>query len=165
MPDDAPFDPIAEARRQWNSHWGRSATPSMGAVTSIMRVEQILTARLNELLKPWDLTFPRYEALMLLYYSRRGALPLGKMGERLQIHPTSVTNTIDGLQKLGYVARTQHERDRRKWLASILPEGREVAELATEVLNRERFATAPLRKQDLETVYEVLRAFRHAADA
>jgi DNA-binding MarR family transcriptional regulator len=165
VPEDAPFDPIAEARRQWNSHWGRSATPAMGAVTSIMRVEQILTARLNELLKPWDLTFPRYEALMLLYYSRRGALPLGKMGERLQIHPTSVTNTIDGLQKLGYVARTQHEKDRRKWLASILPEGREVAELATEVLNRERFATAPLRKQDLDTVYEVLRAFRHAADA
>lgn len=137
----------------------------MGAVTSIMRVEQILTARLNELLKPWDLTFPRYEALMLLYYSRRGSLPLGKMGERLQIHPTSVTNTVDGLQKLGYVERTQHEQDRRKWLASILPEGREVAERATEVLNRERFGTAPLRQRDLETVYEVLRALRRSADA
>src|SRR5258705_3216510 len=100
----------------------------MGAVTSIMRVEQILTARLNGLLKPWKLTFPRYEALMLLYYSRAGALPLGKIGERLQVHPTSVTNTIDGLQKLGLVQRVQHEEDRRMWLASITPDGPTVAE-------------------------------------
>ena len=54
-----------------------------------MRVQQILLARLNDTLKPFDLTFPRYEALMLLYYSRRGALPLGKMGDRLQVHRTS----------------------------------------------------------------------------
>ena len=56
----------------------------MSAVTSIMRVQQILLARLNEELKPFDLTFPRYEALMLLYLPRRGALPLGKMGDRLR---------------------------------------------------------------------------------
>jgi DNA-binding MarR family transcriptional regulator len=162
---DEPFDPIAEARRQWNAHWGAAATPSMGAVTSIMRVEQILTARLNELLKPWGLTFPRYEALMLLYYSRRGSLPLGKMGDRLQVHPTSVTNTIDGLQKLGFVERTRHEEDRRKWLAAITPAGRAAAEAATEVLNRERFGTAPLRKADLDVLYDVLRTVRRDADA
>jgi DNA-binding MarR family transcriptional regulator len=165
VPQDTPFDPIAEARRQWNAHWGRSATPAMAAVTSIMRVEQILTARLNELLKPWSLTFPRYEALMLLYYSRRGSLPLGKVGQRLQVHPTSVTNTIDGLQKLGYVQRVQHEDDRRKWLASITDAGRRAAEEATAVLNAERFATRPMTKADVDAVYEVLRPFREAADA
>ena len=52
----------------------------MSAVTSIMRVHQILMARLNDQLGPYGLTFPRYEALMLLFYSRRGSLPLGKMG-------------------------------------------------------------------------------------
>ena len=100
MPD---FDPIAEARRNWSAHWGDEPVPSMSAVTSIMRVQQILLARLNDELKPFDLTFPRYEALMLLYYSRRGALPLGKMGDRLQVHRTSVTNIIDGLERSGFV--------------------------------------------------------------
>ena len=75
----------------------------MSAVTSIMRVQQILLARLNDELKRFDLTFPRYEALMLLYYSRRGSLPLGKMGDRLQVHRTSVTNIIDGLERSGFV--------------------------------------------------------------
>jgi DNA-binding MarR family transcriptional regulator len=159
-----PFDPIDEARRQWNKHWGGAATPSMVAVTSIMRAEQILIARLNALLKPWDLTFPRYEALLLLYYSRRGSLPLGKMGSRLQVHPTSITNTIDGLQKLGYVERTRHEDDRRKWLASITGRGREVAVEATNVLNDARFGTQPLKRSQLQQVFEVLRDLRHDED-
>ena len=136
----------------------------MAGVTSIMRAEQILTARLNALLKPWELTFPRYEALMLLYYSRNGSLPLGKMGARLQVHPTSVTNTIDGLERLGLVARVRHKRDRRTTLASITPPGREVAEAATEVLNRERFGTAPLSRQELTTMSDLLRRLREGAD-
>jgi DNA-binding MarR family transcriptional regulator len=140
------FDPIAEARRQWNRHWGNAATPSMSAVTSVMRVHQILMARLNDLLRPYGLTFPRYEALMLLYYSRRGSLPLGKMGQRLQVHRTSVTNTIDGLERHGYVERQSHERDRRTTLAAITAHGRRVAEQATATLNEDRFGTAPLTR-------------------
>ena len=137
--------------------------PSMAAVTSIMRAEQVLIARLNELLRPWDLTFPRYEALMLLFYSRNGSLPLGKIGERLQVHRTSVTNTVDGLEKLGYVRRSPHERDRRSSLAAITDRGREVAAQATDVLNAERFGTAPLERDDLTQLYDVLRRLRGGA--
>src|SRR5881397_3914249 len=126
MPDPLSFDPVAEARKNWAKHWGREPVPSMSAVTSIMRVQQILLARLNETLKPFDLTFPRYEALMLLYYSRQGALPLGKMGVRLQVHRTSVTNIIDGLERSGFVVRERHERDRRTILAALTARGREV---------------------------------------
>ena len=107
------FDLIEEAGRQWRRHWGPSHGPAMMAVTSIMRAQQILLARLNQALDPFGLTFARYEALMLLYYSRAGTLPLGKIGGRLQVHPTSVTNLIDGLERAGYVARTPHPTDRR----------------------------------------------------
>jgi len=136
----------------------------MAAVTSIMRAEQILIARLNDLLRPWELTFPRYEALMLLFYSRNGSLPLGKIGERLQVHRTSITNTVDGLEKLGYVKRNPHESDRRSSLAQITARGREVAAQATEVLNAERFGTAPLKRDELTHLYEVLRRLRGGAE-
>src|SRR5215475_250025 len=119
MSEGLPFDPIAEARRQWTERWGEEPGPSMSAVTSIMRVQQILLARLNELLKPHGLTFARYEALMLLYFSRRGSLPLGKIGDRLQVHPTSVTNLVDRLERDGLVRREAHETDRRTTLAEI----------------------------------------------
>jgi DNA-binding MarR family transcriptional regulator len=160
---ELPFDPIEEARRHWQAHWRGEGATSMVAVTSIMRVHQILMARLNELLEPFELTFPRYEALMLLYLSRRGALPLGKIGERLQVHRTSVTNTIDGLDRLGLVRRVPHEHDRRAVLAEILPEGRRVAEAATAALNADGFGTQPLSESQLEGLSRTLRRLRAGA--
>ena len=157
------FDPIEEATRQWEARWGTEPLASMAAVTSVMRAQQILIARLNELLRPWELTFPRYEALMLLHLSRRGALPLGKMGERLQVHRTSVTSIVDGLEKLGYARRSPHDRDRRTTLATITERGHEVAAAATERLNEERFATAPLEPGELESLVAVLGRLRAEA--
>lgn len=164
MPGELRFDPIAEAGRQWRKHWGATAVPSMSAVTSIMRVEQILMARLNETLEPFGLTFPRYEALMLLYLSRRGSLPLGKMGARLQVHRTSVTNLVDGLEKDGLAIRAPHPTDRRTTLATLTNRGRETALAATEALNDMRFGTAPLRQGELESLTEILRRLRAEAD-
>jgi DNA-binding MarR family transcriptional regulator len=157
-------DPIEEARGHWVARWGKRPAPSMTAVTSIMRVQQILMARLNALLKPLDLTFPRYEALMLLYLSRRGSMPLGKIGGRLQVHPTSVTNLIDGLERSGFVRREPHEHDRRATLAAITDEGRSVADAATQILNEARFGTEPLTPAELETLWSVLRPLRASAD-
>jgi DNA-binding MarR family transcriptional regulator len=137
----------------------------MMTVTSVMRVGQIWLARLNETLAPFELTFARYEALMLLYLSRAGSLPMGKIGARLQVHPTSVTNLIDGLEKLGYAERTPHPEDRRTTLAAITARGREVASAATDALNEDRFGTEPLRPSELRALTDVLtRARREAGD-
>ncbi len=135
----------------------------MAAVTSIMRAQQILIARLNEALAPFELSFPRYEALMLLFLSRRGSLPLGKMGVRLQVHPASVTNLIDGIERLGYATRAPHPSDRRTTLATITERGSEVAEQATEALNAMRFGVEPLRRADLTELSDVLRRLRAGA--
>ena len=129
------FDPIEEAGRQWRKHWGAAATVPMMAVTSVMRAQQIWLSRLNETLQPFELTFARYEALMLLHLSRSGALPLGKLGARLQVHPTSVTNLVDGLERAGYLERLPHPHDRRTTLAAITDDGRQVAQRATEALH------------------------------
>ncbi len=157
------FDPIAEARRQWDLHWRSEATPQMAAVTSIMRTQQILLQRLNALLEPLDLTFPRYETLMVLYYSRQGELPLGKLSDRLQVHRASVTNVIDKLETSGYVTRVAHERDRRTILARISERGRTIAERATQALNDAQFAIAPLDNDACKQVFDVLEPLRRDA--
>lgn len=160
-----PFDPIAEARRHWRERWGEEPARPMAAVTSIMRVQQILLARLNELLRPLGLTFPRYETLMLLVFSSRGALPVGKMGERLQVHRTSMTHMADRLEDSGLVTRVSHAQDRRSTLIAITPAGRELAERATLVLNEGGFAMDPLADDELESITSVLTAIRrHEGD-
>ena len=160
----ASTDLIAEAGRQWVQNWGDDAMPSMVATTSIMRVQQILMARLNDILGQFELTFPRYEALMLLFLSSRGSLPLGKIGERLQVHRTSVTNLVDGLERAGFAERVPHDHDRRMMLAVITAEGRSAAEQATRALNEVRFATEPLDDRDLDAITEIVRKLRADAD-
>ncbi len=157
------FDPIAEAARQWREHWGADTAAPMAAVTSIMRAHQLMLSRLNTELEPHGLTFPRYEALMLLFYSRNGSLPLGKMGDRLQVHQTSVTPLIDGLESAGLVRRTSHPTDRRTTLAAITPRGRKIARAATQALNASRFGTEPLSDHDLDSLTATLEGFRRTA--
>ncbi len=163
MAGELSFDPIAEARRNWEKHWDDPPADAMEAVTSIMRAQQILLARLNDRLKPFDLTFPRYEALMLLYYSRNGALPLGKMGVRLQVHRTSLTSLVDGLERSGFARRVPHEHDGRTTLAEITAAGREVAKQASAALHGDRFATEPLADPELAELAAILRRLRAGA--
>ncbi len=159
-----PFDPIEEARRHWVEREQGGAATSMVAVTSIMRVHQILMARLNVLLDPFGLTFPRYEVLMLLHFSGSGSMPVGKIGERLQVHRTSITNSLDGLERAGFVRRAPHQADRRAVLAAVTDAGREAAAGASEVLNEAHFGTEPLAAGDLADLFGALRTLRAAAD-
>jgi DNA-binding MarR family transcriptional regulator len=135
----------------------------MAAITSIMRAQQILMARLNELLAPLDLTFPRYEALMLVYYSRQGELPLGKISDRLQVHRASVTNVIDKLEAQGYIKRVGDSTDRRTILARITGPGRKTARHATERLNRASFGVTPLDVRACVDLYALLEPLRRNA--
>ncbi len=143
-PLDLPFDPIERAAEIWGDRFGPA--DAMAAVTSIMRAQQILLAGLDGLLRPYGLTFARYEALVLLAFSRRGALPLRVIGERLMVHPTSVTNTVDRLERDGLVRRRPNPRDGRGILAEITPGGRDVVTRSTADLMAARFGMARLRR-------------------
>lgn len=158
-----PFDPIAEARRQWIAHGWADAADGMAAVTSLMRAQQIMLGRVEEVLRPHDLTFARYEVLMLLLFSSSGSLPLSRVGDRLQVHPASVTNVIDRLERAGLVKRVPHPTDRRAVLAELTPAGRQVAARATDDVNRTVFTAPGLPPDDVSTLVSVLRTLRREA--
>ncbi len=161
----SPLDPIAEARRQWVEHGWAEASEGMAAVTSVMRAHQIFMQRIDSVLRPLDLTFARYEVLMLLSFSRTGALPMTRIGARLQVHPTSVTSAVDRLETQGFVRRDPHPQDRRTVLASITDEGHLVAEKATAALNADVFAAPGLTAPQTATLVDVLTTLRaHAGD-
>lgn len=80
----------------------------MVAVTSVMRAHQILLARVEAALRPYGLSFSRYELLRLLAFSGNGTLPITKASDRLQVHVTSVTHAIRRLEGDGLVERAPH---------------------------------------------------------
>jgi DNA-binding MarR family transcriptional regulator len=158
---DLPFDPIARAGELWSEHFG--AASAMQVATSIMRAQQLLIARFDALLKPHGLTFARYEALVLLHFSRSGALPLSVIGRRLMVHPTSVTNTIDRLAADGLVERQPNPRDGRGVLAALTPTGRRVVAAATEDLMSDGFGLSTYDETELSQLFRLLRELRLAA--
>lgn len=161
--DPLPFDPVDEAHRKWVEHGWKDAADGMAMVTSVTRVQQILQGRIDDVVRPLDLTFARYELLMLLTFSKAGALPLSTIGARLQVHPASVTSAVDRLEAQGFVERQAHATDRRTKLAVITELGRKVAQDATDRLNDEVFRAVGLSDTDLASLYRILRKVRRGA--
>jgi DNA-binding MarR family transcriptional regulator len=156
-----PFDPIERAGEYWEQRFGPAS--AMRAATSVFRVQQILLARFDEVLKPLNLTFARYEVLILLTFSRRGELPLKVIGNRLMVHPTSVTNAIDRLVGAGYVARRPNPADGRGVLAAITDAGRAVVAQATQALTDLDFGMGDLPEAERGELFELLKRLRLGA--
>ena len=158
-------DPIGAARSNWEqAGWGDVAD-GMVAVTSVMRAHQILLARVENALRPYDLSFSRFELLRLLAFSRAGAVPITTASDRLQVHVTSVTHAIRRLEADGLVKRIPHPTDGRTTLVEITDLGRSTVEDATVTLNRRVFADigmSPEQARALVASIETLR--RHAGD-
>jgi DNA-binding MarR family transcriptional regulator len=162
IPNTRLSDPIAEARRQWVEHGWADASTGMAIVTSITRAEQLFLKTIDAELRPFDLSFSRYEFLRLLAFTRQGALPLSKASARLQVHPTTVTSTVDRLEDQGFVQRVPHPTDRRTTLVEILPEGRRVVDAATSTLNAAVFASLGLSESEASSLLELLTRLRAA---
>ena len=135
----------------------------MATATSVMRVQQLLIGDFDATVGRHGLTFARYEALVLLTFSREGRLPMSKIGERLMVHPTSVTNIMQRLERQGLVERTPNPDDGRGTLAAITPSGREVMEQATHDLVDLGFGLTALGASEREQLFLLLRKVRLAA--
>jgi DNA-binding MarR family transcriptional regulator len=162
-PHGLPRDPIAEAKRQWQDRGWSDAAEGMAVITALVRTQQILLGRIESVLKGFDLTFARFEMLTLLSFTRTGALPMAKASERLQVHPTSVTNVVDRLEKAGLVRRVAHPTDGRATLIEITEEGKARALAAARELNAVVFAQSGFADEELQDLGGILSKFRRDA--
>lgn len=163
VPEPLPIDPLAEARRQWIAHGWSDAADGMTLVTSIMRAHQLLLARVEGTLKRFDLSFARFELLQLLSFTKDGIIPMASATARLQVHPTSITNTVQRLERDGLIAREPHPRDGRASMLLLTDAGRAVAAQATAALNSEVFTEPGMPRDDVASIVRALARFRESA--
>lgn len=164
MPSDSPgFDPIALARENWVSRGWADVADGMVAVTSVMRAHQILLARVEAALRPFDLSFSRFELLRLLAFSRTGALPITRASVRLQVHVTSVTHAIRRLESAGLVLRIPHPTDGRTTLVQITDIGRSTVEEATIALNEAVFSDIGVPADQAQALVDSIETMRRNA--
>lgn len=134
----------------------------MAAVTTVVRANQILVAEVEAALAPVGLTFARFEIIRLLGFSRTGRLPMGKISERLQVHPASVTSAVKRLERDGLIDRVSDSEDNRVVLANLTRAGREVLDDATARINQV-FTSLDLDAEDLRTLVDILNRVRERA--
>lgn len=158
--DPLPIDPIAEAKRQWVAHGWEDAAEGMTVVTSVMRAQQLLLARIEAALKPFQLTFARFELLRLIAFTHDGRVPLTRAVKRLQVHPATVTSAVDRLVKDGLVERDRHPDDGRAAVLTITDAGRQLVDRATDALNSEVFSDIGMPAEDAVTLVRIIARFR-----
>ncbi len=90
-------------------------------------------------------------------------MPLGKIGERLQVNAASVTNAVDRLEDGGLVTRRANPDDGRGTLATITERGHQLAREATVVMNGALFASLGVEQDQLEKLFGPLSRLRRAA--
>jgi DNA-binding MarR family transcriptional regulator len=154
-------DPILEAYHLWIANGWEDCAAGLAAVTSLIRVHQVLTQRADQILAPIELTFARYEVLVCLYFSG-GAQPLARLGKALQVHQTSITSLVDKLEVQGLVKRTPHPTDRRSTIAQITPAGRSLTRRAIKHLNSDLFRDLGLTSDEVRTLIAVLTKMRRS---
>lgn len=135
----------------------------MVTATSIMRVQQLLITEFDAIAGRHGLTFARYEALVLLAFSREGRLSMGRIGERLMVHPTSATNIVQRLAAQGFVERVTNPADRRGAFAVITDTGRAAMEATTADLEAAQFGLSMLAGEEQQALFSLLRGVRIAA--
>ena len=150
-------DPIASAREIWITNGWAHAARGMAAITSVMRARQLFLARANEALRPFDLTFPRYEVLAwLVWQSENGSLSLKALSELSQVTPATITKAVDRLEHADLIDRVPHPNDARTTLARITRRGRRVVTQSTEALNTQVFEAVDLSPAELDQLFHLL---------
>ncbi len=88
---------LDETRRQWELA-GRSVSEAMEFAYTVVRAQQYLVSYFEELLAGIDLTWSRFECLVVLFYSPNDQLGLKTVSERLGVHQTTITYAVDQLR-------------------------------------------------------------------
>lgn len=135
----------------------------MAAVTSIMRAQQVLLGRIEQVLKPFNISFARFEMLRLLGFTQERRLPMSKARDLLQVHPASITSIVNRLESDGLVRRSAHPSDRRSVIVELTPEGAELVATATDALNTEVFEDLGLGRRETTALTSILTDFRRRA--
>lgn len=152
---------MERARADWTEH-GFEGADLVIAMASIVRANQIVEARVDAVLKPYELNMMRFNALSTLAMSRDGR-PMGRVAWGLMIHPATVTAVVDRLEKLGLVERHPHPSDRRATLVRITTKGEEVHRRATDDLRAINFGLDGLTPSGARAVTKGLIPLRASA--
>ncbi len=83
-----------------------------------------------------DLTLD--QALLLISLAEYPELPLSSQSEILFKESSSVTRMVEALEKKGYISRTIHKEDKRKFMLTVTAKGQNTLSALIEIIQSNR---------------------------
>lgn len=130
-------DPVEVAARRWGDRYPE--TERFRALTALVRTYGVALRSIEQILRPVGLNLSRFELLLVLSFTRAGALPMMRLRDILMMHGSSVTYLVNRLVEAHLVERSDDPSDRRVSLVGITPAGRDVVERAANLLVQDGF--------------------------
>ena len=141
----------------------QAACPEEVAFLELCRTTDLLSRRLEFLLKAEDLSSNQYNVLRILRGSPDG-LPCGEIGNRMITRDPDITRLLDRLEKRELISRCRESKDRRMVMARITPEGLKLlARMDEPVRAMHRSQLGHLGRERLRALTELLQISRQAA--
>ena len=105
----------------------KTATPAPLALDSqlcfaLYSTNLALNKVYRKLLKPFDLTYPQYLVMLVLWES--DAVTVSEIGERLFLDSATLTPLLKRLESAGFVTRTRAVGDERQVIVALSDRGR-----------------------------------------
>lgn len=107
----------------------RSGTQAVG-VAAILRAMRLITARVEAVLAPFDMTMARFEVLGRCFAADDGRVRFADLKRSTLLHAATMGHTINRLESAGLIRRRGDDLDRRAQVAEITAKGRAMAEQA-----------------------------------
>lgn len=133
------------------------------AILNVQRTADEFTRRLDEAMKPADISPTQYNALRILQGAGKEGRSCSEIGDRMVTRDPDITRLIDRLERRGLVKRARSEEDRRVVRVFITPAGTKVlAELAPVLAKLEKKILGHLGSDRLGSLIELLEEARSA---
>lgn len=102
--------------------------PPLGEVLEFLRLLWEVDHALQRASKRMDATFgvTGPQRLVIRIVGRFPGIPAGQLAAILRIHPSTVTDIVQRLERRGLIQRTRHARDGRRVLLGLTEQGRNV---------------------------------------
>lgn len=137
------------------------ADPHFRAVLNVMYTGNWMYQKINQVLKPYDLSEPQYNVLRILRGQNGASMSLLEVQNRMLQQMSNVSRLVEKLLQKGYVERTECPENRRKVDIRITKNGLNIlVEVEPALQDLFQQINANIDKQEAELLANTLDKWR-----
>ncbi len=120
---------------------------------SLRRIFKAIHNYSSEVSDKFGVTGPQLWALNTIFNDE--GLPLGELGKKMYLGPSTITGLVDRLEKRGYVARDRDHEDRRVVKLLLTPKGKRLIKRAPDPIQGKMiYGLRGLNRVQLRSIYD-----------